>query len=122
MSENPDYDECLAYEILLHGRRYKSLRDLGTMKRKDFRNMRHGTHHNNSFRALSFAYLVAGSGRSPNSWFDFRLPRGRNRSSLLAQHHYVIAYSGYHWPNAVPTANADASLKLQRFKFRLVTF
>ncbi|HJX91362.1 MAG TPA: hypothetical protein VJ372_12755 [Pyrinomonadaceae bacterium] len=63
------------------------------MKRKDFRNMRHGTHHNNSFRALSFAYLEAGSGRSPNSWFGFRLPRGRNRSSLLAQHHHVIAYS-----------------------------
>src|SRR5688500_16482444 len=65
---------------------------------------------------LSFAYVEAGSGLPVvlihGSMFDYR--EWSKQIKSLARHYRVIAYSRrYHWPNAPPTANADASLEVQ---------
>jgi non-heme chloroperoxidase len=65
---------------------------------------------------LLFAYVEAGSGPPVvlvhGSMFDYR--EWSKQIKPLARHYRVIAYSRrYHWPNAVPTANADASLEVQ---------
>lgn len=65
---------------------------------------------------LTFAYVEEGSG-SPvvliqGSMLDYR--EWSKQIKPLARHYRVIAYSRrYHWPNAPPTANADASLEVQ---------
>lgn len=64
----------------------------------------------------SFAYAEAGSGPPVvlihGSMFDYR--EWSKQIKPLARHYRVIAYSRrYHWPNAPPTANADASLEVQ---------
>jgi pimeloyl-ACP methyl ester carboxylesterase len=64
----------------------------------------------------SFAYVEAGSGQPVvlihGSVSDYR--EWSKQIEALAQHYHVIAFSRrYHWPNAAPTANADASLEVQ---------
>src|SRR5688572_31823986 len=65
---------------------------------------------------MSFAYMEAGSGPPVvlihGSVSDYR--EWSKQMKPLTRHYRVIAYSRrYHWPNAAPTANADASLEVQ---------
>lgn len=65
---------------------------------------------------MSFAYVEEGSGPPVvlihGSMFDYR--EWSKLLQPLAKDYRVIAYSRrYHWPNAAPAANADASLEVQ---------
>jgi pimeloyl-ACP methyl ester carboxylesterase len=65
---------------------------------------------------LSFGYLDVGSGPTVilvhGSISDFR--EWSHQMAPLAQRYRVIAYSRrYHWPNASPTSDADATLERQ---------
>lgn len=65
---------------------------------------------------LSFAYVETGSGPPlvliHGSVSDYR--EWSKQMKPFAGHYRVIAYSRrYHWPNTVPTADADASLEVQ---------
>lgn len=65
---------------------------------------------------MSFAYIEAGSGPPlvlvHGSVFDYR--EWSKQIKPLARHYRVIAYSRrYHWPNAQPGTNADASHEVQ---------